>query len=247
MTISELKAKLISVEKGKNVDTKFDRFAVLRKLICVRPMNKNKDLKSKIVPKIEVRKDLLKQVTSCSSPKIEQVKRVESSSSVSRPESKSTNLKKSVFLNTKSKRTTKEFKKHQNSGSFVSNKSDTSNLNVSTPKVNVLNAKVVNVVNNDNEAPQIVSTSEERITDKPTTRVLDDIANELIQEDIAKLDENTFINLFCSLVLEEAESSSTNQDPSNMHEFYQQHRSTDQCTSMSTTKSEYISLSACYA
>ncbi|GJV28157.1 hypothetical protein Tco_1384605 [Tanacetum coccineum] len=163
MIIYELKVKLKFVEKGKNVDIKFDRFAVLRKLICVRPMNKNKDLKSKIVPEIEVRKDLLKQVTSCSSPKIEQVKSntnviargmhrvvkigsqipiakpnmlssnsigVESSSSVSRPESKSTNLKKSVFLNTKSKRTSKEFKKHQNSGSFVSNKSDTSNLNV---------------------------------------------------------------------------------------------------------------------
>ncbi|GJT93170.1 retrovirus-related pol polyprotein from transposon TNT 1-94 [Tanacetum coccineum] len=148
MTISELKVKLIFVEKGKNVDTKFDRFSVLRKLIYVRPMNKNKDLKSKIVPKIKVRKDLSKPVTSCSLLKIEQVKsntnviargmyrvvkigtqipiakpnmlssnstRVESSSSISRPESKSTNLKKSVFLNTKSKSTSKEFKKHQNS------------------------------------------------------------------------------------------------------------------------------------
>ncbi|GJS52553.1 hypothetical protein Tco_0625915, partial [Tanacetum coccineum] len=144
-------------------------------------MNKNKDLKSKIVPKIEVRKDLSKPVTSCSLLKIEQVKsntnviargmyrvvktgtqipiakpnmlssnstRVESSSSISRPESKSTNLKKSVFLNTKSKSTSKEFKKHQNSGSFVSNKSDASNSNVSTLKANVLNTKVVNAVNN---------------------------------------------------------------------------------------------------
>ncbi|GJX37951.1 hypothetical protein Tco_0251254, partial [Tanacetum coccineum] len=62
MTISKLKVKLISVEKGKNVDTKFDT------------MNKNKDLKSKIVPKIKVRKDLSKPVTSCSLLKIEQVK-----------------------------------------------------------------------------------------------------------------------------------------------------------------------------
>ncbi|GJS41345.1 hypothetical protein Tco_0566388 [Tanacetum coccineum] len=503
MTISELKVKLISVEKGKNVDTKFDRFSFLRKLICVRPMNKNKDLKSKIVPKIEVRKDLSKPVTSCSLLKIEQVKsntnviargmyrvvktgtqiliakpnmlssnytRVESSSSISRPESKSTNLKKSVFLNTKSKSTSKEFKKHQNSGSFVSNKSDASNSNVSTSKANVLNAKVVNAVNNgsnvvcvscgknvfmishdkcvaryalsmnskvkralftshvaakssslgatpivmksrnkldvaekviqlvlwivdsgcskhmtgnlkllrnfvdkfigtirfkndhlqqshdteimfretsryitstmlraldttfsckkdlvdgllkfkydkdhlcptceqgkskkailkpklvpsthsklemihmdlcgpirvesingkrndhqvyysdsveytslnseDNEAPQIVSSSKEPIVDEPTTPISDDITDKSIQEDTVEFDGNTFINPFCSHVLEEVESSSTNQDPSNMHEFYQQHRSTDQCTSMSTTKAEYISLSACYA
>ncbi|GKF19775.1 retrovirus-related pol polyprotein from transposon TNT 1-94, partial [Tanacetum coccineum] len=58
----------------------------------------------------------------------------------------------------------------------------------------------------------------------------DDITDESIQEDTAELDGNTFINPFCSPVLEEAESSSTNQDPSNMHEFYQQHRSTDQWT-----------------
>nr|GFA52678.1 putative Gag-Pol polyprotein [Tanacetum cinerariifolium] len=81
-----------------------------------------------------------------------------------------------------------------------------------------------------NEAPQIVSTSEEPIADKPTTPVSDDIADESIQKDTAKLNENTFINLFCSLVLEEAELSSTIQDSLNMHEFYQQHRSTDQWT-----------------
>ncbi|GKE20003.1 hypothetical protein Tco_1431515, partial [Tanacetum coccineum] len=57
-----------------------------------------------------------------------------------------------------------------------------------------------------------------------------DITDESIQEDTTKIDGYTFINPFCSYVLEEAESSSTNQDPSNMHEFYQQHRSTDQLT-----------------
>ncbi|GJX95019.1 copia protein [Tanacetum coccineum] len=52
----------------------------------------------------------------------------------------------------------------------------------------------------------------------------DDIDDESIQEDTAELDGNTSINLLCSPKLEEAESSSTNQDPSNMHEFYQQLR-----------------------
>ncbi|GJS41425.1 retrovirus-related pol polyprotein from transposon TNT 1-94 [Tanacetum coccineum] len=73
--------------------------------------------------------------------------RVERSSSVSRLESKSINLNKSVLLNIKSKSTSKEFKKNQSCVSHVSNKSFTSNSNVSKPKANVLNAKVVNAVN----------------------------------------------------------------------------------------------------
>ncbi|GJS57259.1 hypothetical protein Tco_0652043 [Tanacetum coccineum] len=66
-------------------------------------------------------------------------------------------------------------------------------------------------------APQIVSLSEEPIANEPTTPVSDDNADESVQEDTAELDENTLINPFCSLVLEEDESSSTNQDLSNMH------------------------------
>ncbi|GJZ00445.1 hypothetical protein Tco_0517874 [Tanacetum coccineum] len=69
-----------------------------------------------------------------------------------------------------------------------------------------------------NESPQLVSLLEEPIANKPTTPVLDDNADELVQEDVAELDENTFINPFCTPVVEEAESSSTYQDPSNMHE-----------------------------
>nr|GEV69741.1 copia protein [Tanacetum cinerariifolium] len=66
------------------------------------------------------------------------------------------------------------------------------------------------------------------IADEPITPVSDDIADESIQEDTIKHNENTFINLFCSPMLESDEPSSTNQDLSNMHEFYQQHRSIDQ-------------------
>ncbi|GJS41308.1 hypothetical protein Tco_0566351 [Tanacetum coccineum] len=53
MTISEHKAKLKTAEKGKNVNTKFDKSATLEKLICVTSMNKNKDLKAKMVSKVE--------------------------------------------------------------------------------------------------------------------------------------------------------------------------------------------------
>ncbi|GKB73985.1 hypothetical protein Tco_0935397, partial [Tanacetum coccineum] len=71
MTMSELKAKLKSVEKGKNVDTKFDKSLVLRKVVCVTPLNKDKDQKSKFVPKIDVKQDLSKPITSYSPPKFE--------------------------------------------------------------------------------------------------------------------------------------------------------------------------------
>ncbi|GKE03336.1 hypothetical protein Tco_1395354 [Tanacetum coccineum] len=78
------------------------------------------------------------------------------------------------------------------------------------------------IIVDDNEAPPIVSTSEE-----PTSLAINDIIDESIQEDSVNLDGNTLINPFCSLVTEEAKSSSTNQDPSNMLEFHQLHPSTD--------------------
>nr|GEW56048.1 copia protein [Tanacetum cinerariifolium] len=60
------------------------------------------------------------------------------------------------------------------------------------------------IIVDDNEAPLIISTSKE-----PSSVITNDLADESIQED----DKNTFINPFCSPVTEEAESSSTNQDP----------------------------------
>nr|GEU31953.1 hypothetical protein [Tanacetum cinerariifolium] len=97
MTSFELKAKLKIAEKRKNVNTKFDKSATLTKLICVSPLNKNKDLKAKIVSKVEVKTDKSKPVTLCSTPKNEQG--AESSTSVRRPEAKDTNSKKRVLLN----------------------------------------------------------------------------------------------------------------------------------------------------
>ncbi|GJX63033.1 uncharacterized mitochondrial protein-like protein [Tanacetum coccineum] len=72
MTISKLQAKLKLAEKGKNVNTKFDKSVSLEKLIRVTPLNKNKDLKAKIVSKVEVKTNKSKPVTSCSTPKNEQ-------------------------------------------------------------------------------------------------------------------------------------------------------------------------------
>ncbi|GKB55033.1 hypothetical protein Tco_0905786 [Tanacetum coccineum] len=72
MTISKLEDKLKTTEKGKNVNTKFDKSMTLDKLIYVTLLNKNKELKAKMVSKVEVKTDKSKLVTSCSTPKNEQ-------------------------------------------------------------------------------------------------------------------------------------------------------------------------------
>ncbi|GJR70206.1 hypothetical protein Tco_0016271 [Tanacetum coccineum] len=77
------------------------------------------------------------------------------------------------------------------------------------------------IVVEENEAPQIVTSSEEPVTNVPTTPVSNGNADESVQEDVAELDGNTFINPFAAPEFEEAESSSNYQDPSNMHEFHQ--------------------------
>nr|GEW49177.1 retrovirus-related Pol polyprotein from transposon TNT 1-94 [Tanacetum cinerariifolium] len=51
-----------------------------------------------------------------------------------------------------------------------------------------------------------------------------------IQEGGAHIDDDEFINPFCTSIQEVAESSSRNIDPSNMHTFYQPHQSEHQWT-----------------
>ncbi|GJZ13003.1 retrovirus-related pol polyprotein from transposon TNT 1-94 [Tanacetum coccineum] len=82
----------------------------------------------------------------------------------------------------------------------------------------------------EDEAPQIVSSLAEQVASKPNTPVLNDNADELVQEDVADFDENVFYNPPQTLVFEEAVSSSTYQDLSNMHEFHKTYRSTDKWT-----------------
>ncbi|GJW98148.1 retrovirus-related pol polyprotein from transposon TNT 1-94 [Tanacetum coccineum] len=69
-----------------------------------------------------------------------------------------------------------------------------------------------------------------QVASEPNNPVLNDNAEELIQEDVAELDGNVFYNPPQTLVFEEAKSSSTYQDPSNMHEFHQTHHSTNKWT-----------------
>nr|GFA32601.1 hypothetical protein [Tanacetum cinerariifolium] len=92
---------------------------------------------------------------------------------------------------------------------------------------------VANTLNNKNtsssssifvekdKAPQIVSSSEELVATKQNYPVLNENTNELIQEDNAKFDGNVFYNAPQTPMFEEAESSSTCQDPSNMNHLHQ--------------------------
>ncbi|GKC57450.1 retrovirus-related pol polyprotein from transposon TNT 1-94 [Tanacetum coccineum] len=86
------------------------------------------------------------------------------------------------------------------------------------------------IIVEEDEAPQIVSSSVEQVDTDPNSQVLNENADELVQEDVVDFDGNAFYNAPPTLMFEEAESSSTYQDPSNMHEFYQKHYSSDKWT-----------------
>nr|GEV39435.1 ribonuclease H-like domain-containing protein [Tanacetum cinerariifolium] len=71
---------------------------------------------------------------------------------------------------------------------------------------------------------------EEQVANEPNFPVLNEVADEFVQEDVADFDGNMFHNAPQTPEFEVAESSSTYQDPSNKHQFHQQHRSTDRWT-----------------
>ncbi|GJT49967.1 hypothetical protein Tco_0976124 [Tanacetum coccineum] len=71
MTISELKSKLGTIDKGKNLNTKFDKYETLGQLLCVTSFNKNLANKGKNVSNTKVTPDRPNPVTSQSTPTIE--------------------------------------------------------------------------------------------------------------------------------------------------------------------------------
>ncbi|GJV90704.1 hypothetical protein Tco_1538517 [Tanacetum coccineum] len=72
MTISELKSKLRTIEKGKNVNNKFDSSETLGKRVCVTLFKKNIADKAINTSNTKVNSNRSKQVTSQSTPKHEQ-------------------------------------------------------------------------------------------------------------------------------------------------------------------------------
>ncbi|GJX00548.1 integrase, catalytic region, zinc finger, CCHC-type containing protein [Tanacetum coccineum] len=111
-----------------------------------------------------------------------------------------------------------------------------------TSSPEVLDNSATNTLSNDNlsssssivveedEAPQIVSSSAEQVATEPNSLVLNENADEFVQEDVTNFDGNVFYNVPPTHMFEDAESSSTYQDPSNMHEFHQKHHSSDKWT-----------------
>ncbi|GKC41023.1 integrase, catalytic region, zinc finger, CCHC-type containing protein [Tanacetum coccineum] len=59
----------------------------------------------------------------------------------------------------------------------------------------------------ENEAPQIVTSLEEQVANKPITSVSNENVDESVQEDVVELDKNAFYNLFHTPVFEAADSS----------------------------------------
>nr|GEV16754.1 hypothetical protein [Tanacetum cinerariifolium] len=57
MTISELKSKLQTIDKGKHVNTNFDKSKTLGQLLCVTPFNKNLAIKANNVSNTKVTSD----------------------------------------------------------------------------------------------------------------------------------------------------------------------------------------------
>ncbi|GJZ67196.1 pentatricopeptide repeat-containing protein [Tanacetum coccineum] len=88
------------------------------------------------------------------------------------------------------------------------------------------------IIIEDSDASQIVTSSNEPITQESSILILETYSDEQIQEDVARLNGNTIMHSFEIPEFEEAESSSNYQDPSNMHKFHQQHHYTDDWTKM---------------
>ncbi|GJU30404.1 retrovirus-related pol polyprotein from transposon TNT 1-94 [Tanacetum coccineum] len=86
------------------------------------------------------------------------------------------------------------------------------------------------IVVEKDDAPQIVSSSEDQVDTEPNSLVLNEVADEFVQEDVANFDGNIFQNAPPTPELDIAKSSSTYQDPSNMYQLHQQHRSIDRWT-----------------
>ncbi|GJW99575.1 retrovirus-related pol polyprotein from transposon TNT 1-94 [Tanacetum coccineum] len=85
------------------------------------------------------------------------------------------------------------------------------------------------VVDHD-DAPQIVSYSEDQVVIGPNSPVLNEVADEFFQEDVADFNGHMFLNAPQTPEFDVAESFSTYQDPLNMHQFHQPNRSIDRWT-----------------
>ncbi|GJV59153.1 retrovirus-related pol polyprotein from transposon TNT 1-94 [Tanacetum coccineum] len=120
ITLSELKNKLKTIDKGKNANTKFDKSEASGTLLCVTPLPKNIAIKVKKVSNSKVNADRSEPVTLHPTPTNEQG--IKSSNSVRRQKSKNTKSKNRVLKNTNAKSSTAHVRKMSRSVSIDSNK-----------------------------------------------------------------------------------------------------------------------------
>ncbi|GJW06789.1 hypothetical protein Tco_1569212 [Tanacetum coccineum] len=109
MKFFELKDKLKTFEKGKGVNTKFDKSVTLEKLLCVTPLPNNTAVKAKKVSNTKVKT------------------RVKRSNSVRRPKSKDNKSKNRVSKSINDKSSSAHLEKVSSSVSIDSNKRETMN------------------------------------------------------------------------------------------------------------------------
>nr|GEV54607.1 retrovirus-related Pol polyprotein from transposon TNT 1-94 [Tanacetum cinerariifolium] len=106
---------------------------------------------------------------------------------------------------------------------YATSSQEVSDNSAANTLVNEHTSSSSSIIVEEDEAPQIVSLSAEQVVTEPNSPVLNENVDEFVQEDIADFDGNVFYNAPPTLVFEKAKSSSTYQDPSNMHEFHQKH------------------------
>ncbi|GJW52087.1 integrase, catalytic region, zinc finger, CCHC-type containing protein, partial [Tanacetum coccineum] len=156
MTISELKSKLKMIDKGKHMNTKFDKSDTLRKLL-----DRSKPVTSQSTPTIEqkqqhntnviargmykINQEDTKTKDSKANTNVSNSTGVGSSNSVRRPKSKDNKSKNNVLKNTKSSST--YVLKTTNSVCLDSNKCETKPSNVCQTNACRTSSKTVNAVN----------------------------------------------------------------------------------------------------
>ncbi|GJT36247.1 hypothetical protein Tco_0926666 [Tanacetum coccineum] len=150
--ISELKNKLQTVDKGKNVNTKFEKSETSGPLLCVTPLPKNIAVKAKKVSNTKVNthripKTKTQTPDSKTNINVSNSTGVKSSNSVRRPKCKDTKSKDRVLKNTNDKKPFAHVRRMSSSVSIDSNKRETMHSNVCQSNASVLSTKTLNAVN----------------------------------------------------------------------------------------------------
>nr|GEU38780.1 retrovirus-related Pol polyprotein from transposon TNT 1-94 [Tanacetum cinerariifolium] len=103
---------------------------------------------------------------------------------------------------------------------YATSTPEVSNKSVANTRDNKDTFSSSSIIIEEDEAPQIVSSSQELVHTGSNNPVLNEHANKQNQEDVVELDGNTIMHTFEIPEFGDAESSSNYQDPSNMHEIF---------------------------